>query len=165
MNVFRPGPVPRVQGRYLVVAPGTTLPRLCVRTGGRDDLIALDEDVRVSRAVERSVGMFGAAWSYESARLRYFVSRRELERLRGWRRLCVRALLGAMIALAAGLALRSSVLIVACFGLICLLVGVFWMLPTPLSVAAVWGGQIFLLRIPPEMVREVMRDEGGGTAR
>src|SRR5262245_16012080 len=106
--LFRPGPTPRRQGRYFVVAPGTMLPRLCVRTGATDDLIEVDEDVRTSRAVERAVGAFGALWSYEDARLRYYVSRREIERLQRWRWLCTRTIWGAMAALAVAIALRSG---------------------------------------------------------
>lgn len=156
MSLPKPGPTPRVEGRYLVVAADTTLPKLCIRTGRPDDLVERVESVRASRAVERAVGAFGAAWAYQDSTLRYWINRGELTRLKRLRRIWV-WLIGAMIVvLAVGLFFRQAPITVTAFFPLCALVTSYQMLPSAPSVAAVWGGQIFLLRVPREIVQQVM---------
>jgi hypothetical protein len=156
MALIQPGPTPRVQGKYLVVAVGSALPKLCVRTGRSDDLMQADEDVRTDGAGARAVGAFGAAWAYEDGPVRYWINRGELERLRRLHRIWQWAILGSIGVLVVGLLTRLLPIMGAGFVGVCVFVATYKLLPKPLSVAAVWGGQVFLMRVPPEVVRQVV---------
>lgn len=139
-----------------MIAIGTTLPKLCIRTARPDDLIEIEEHVRTHRSVERLVGAFGAAWSYEDGALRYWINRGELARLKRLRKIWSWVIGSMIVLIAVSFLLGVPSLMIGTFFGLCAFVASYQMLPSPLSVAAVWGGQVFLLRVPVEVVRQVL---------
>ena len=155
--MMTPGPVPRRHGRYFVVAPGTTLPKICIRTGRKDDLVEIEEDIRTAGSLGRILGGLGALLSPEAGLIKYHIHRPELARMKMLRLWCTRAIIAGIVVLILGIALKHAVVITAGFGVIFISTSIYAMLPTPLSIAAAWGGQVFLLKVPPEIVETVLR--------
>lgn len=156
--MFETGPTPRVQGRYFVVAPGTVFPKICVRTGRREDLVEIGEGVKTDYWIEHTLGALAAAFSYQRAEIRYWIHQGELERLKGWRRICNYGILCGIAILALGLGIKTSWLWLSGFAAVCAFVTFHRLLPAPLNIAAVWGDQVFLLKLPPEIIGIVLAE-------
>lgn len=155
--MIKPGPTPRIQGRYFVVAEGTTLPKICVRTGSTEDLAEIQEYVRTPFGIQRIAGVFGALFAYQDASIRYYIRKSELARMQRQRRLYTRTLMVVIALLAIGAISRHFWLLASAFVGVCGLTAASSFLPTPLHVAAVWGGQVFLLKVPRSIIDAIMR--------
>lgn len=151
--------VPRRQGRYFVVAPGTVFPKICIRTGRKDDLIELKEEAGRSMAVERTAAWLGSLFAYDTGLVRCYIHRDELARIKSLCRRCSQGIVAGLVVLAAGLIFGQSSVIAVGVMLTVVFTSIYKMLPTPVSIAAFRDGQIFLLKVPPEIVETVLREK------
>lgn len=149
--IVPPGPTPRRHRNLIVVAYNSTLPKRCVRTDRTDDLVEVDELVP-----RMTFGGVGALLGEDRTRIKYYIRSEELNRIRQLHRVG-RACVGVCVAITvAGAILRNPSVAIAGWTLTMIALGTLWLLPQPLGIAAVWGNQVFLQRVPPTLSSEIL---------
>lgn len=148
---------PRIEGDYLVVPYGYSLPAICIKTGAEDGLVQVREKLSCGGALLfLLLGPLGVILGRKSAVLEYSISaviHRRIQRMRAIAVIAFAAGLLAFVALLvwpslllfAGFVMAFTTSLVARYGF-----------GRSVDVANIWQGEIFLSGLPKSIVDEVL---------